>query len=449
MNKILYLTTMVIAAGMFLLMSCQGNRSTKKHISQSIADSLKGHCPLVVYFSRAGENYIVGKVKKGNTAYVAEEITELTGADIYEIKAVKDYESLSYEEMLATVREEHEQGTMPEFTTDLRDTKKYDVIFIGGPVWWGTYPRVMQSFFRKFNLNSKILIPFTTHEGSGLGNTKTELQNAYPDATILDGFSITGHEAQTPQAHDAIRQWLESLSFNANVSRTSADAVTGATRLHKDCTSLGEAMSRNRTASVKATYRDGREEELEMVVYGSVDMGDGLLWSATNLGASEPWKPGDHYAWGETAPKKSYTESNYAYLNKNIGDDISHTWYDAASVTLGGDWHIPTYEQWHTLLRNCEHEFVTINGIKGHLLKAGNGNLLFIPGNGYVYDEAVGTPNEGFYWAATVSDSVNAYVTYLPENSWGQSNYGRYIGIGIRPVRTNNINIASEKDDLK
>lgn len=439
MTKYVYLITIAMAITICTscLTACKGRRNTENKVSQPVIDSLKGHRPLVIYYSRAGENYIVGKVEKGNTAYVAEHIAALTGADIYEIEAEKDYESLSYEEMLTTVREEDEQGAMPGFTTDLVDVDEYDVVFVGGPIWWGTYPRLMLSFFKKFDLDGKILIPFTTNEGSGLGNTKIDLQKAYPNAIILDGFSITGQCARTPQAHDAVKKWLENLSFNANIIRETADAITGVSRLRTDYSESGRALNQNTTSIVTIAYRDGRIERQELVVHGSVDMGDGLVWSAANLGATRSWERGNHYAWGETEPKRNYIESNYRYLNKNIGHDISHTWYDAASVALGGDWHIPTYDEWHTLLRNTEHEIVSVEKVKGHLFKAKNGNLLFIPGNGYIYDEIVGTPDEGYYWSSTNSNTVNAYVTYLPENSWGQSNYGRHIGIGVRAVRQN------------
>lgn len=435
MNKYILFTAIVIASSAVLLSSCQRSRNAKKQVSACVVDSLKGRRPLVVYFSRAGENYIVGQVEKGNTAYVAEYIAQLTGADIYEIRAEKDYEKLSYKEMLGVVREEHEHGEKPGFSTELGDTKKYDVVFVGGPIWWGTYPPVMQSFFQKVDLDGKILVPFTTNEGSGLGNTARDLQRAYPHARVIDGFSITGHEARKPEAFDAVKNWIESVSFDTEKKQPAADAVTGATPLHKECTEEGKALEKDTTAVVDVSYPNGRKEKLELVVRGAVDMGDGVMWNATNLGASAPWETGDHYAWGETAPKKSYVESNYAYLNKNIGDDISHTWYDAASVALGGDWHIPTYDQWHTLLQNTKHEFATICGRKGYLFRAKNGGLLFLPGNGYVYDKTVGTPEEGFYWTATNSNTANAYVTYLPKESCGQSNYGRHIGIGIRPVR--------------
>ena len=134
-----------------------------------VCNSLKDKKVLVVYFSRAGDNYIVGKVDKGNTAFIAEYIAEMTDADICEVKGEKDYEAMSYKEMLDMVREEGENKEFPGFKTNLGDVSNYDVVFIGGPIWWGTYPRAMFSFFKEYDFNGKIIIPFTTNEGSGLG----------------------------------------------------------------------------------------------------------------------------------------------------------------------------------------------------------------------------------------------------------------------------------------
>lgn len=154
---------------------------------------------LVLFFSRASDNYKVGRIKKGNTAFLAEHISEMADADIFEITSQKDYD-IPYTRMLQVVREEWENDEYPAFCEPLHDIDKYDIIFVDGPIWWGTYPRVMFSFFKEHNLNEKIIIPFTTNEGSGLGNTKADLQRLFPKATIIDGFSMSGQEARKPEA---------------------------------------------------------------------------------------------------------------------------------------------------------------------------------------------------------------------------------------------------------
>ena len=79
-----------------------------------------------------------------------------------------------------------------------------------------------------------------------------------------------------------------------------------------------------------------------------VDLGLSVYWASCNLGAEKPEESGDYYAWGETKPKSNYSEYNYSYYDANttvmtdIGNDISGTQFDAATVNLGSDWRMPT-----------------------------------------------------------------------------------------------------------
>ncbi len=410
----------------------------QEEINSNIAmEKLKGKRVLVLFFSRAGDNYKVGNVKKGNTAFLAEHISEIVGADLFEITSKKDYD-IPYTKMLQVVREEWENDEYPEFNEPLHDIDKYDIIFVGGPIWWGTYPRVMFSFFKKHDLNGKVIIPFTTNEGSGLGDTKVDLQRLFPKAVVIDGFSISGQEARKPEAREIVKHWLENLNYQdvALLKKdNNIDGLTSATTINNQLTQKGKESEKQIKRVLDIKFQDGHFEKRELVVRGIVDMGFGTLWGANNLGADFPWEIGNHYAWGETEPKQSYKESNYQYYHQVIGDDISKTWYDAAQKELGGDWRMPTQDEWHELLFSTEHEWVSIHNNQGYLFTAKNGSHLFFPANGYIYDQNVGTPDEGYYWSSTFSNIDNGYVTYLPSNSWGISNYGRYIGIGIRPVK--------------
>lgn len=82
---------------------------------------------------------------------------------------------------------------------------------LGYPVWWGTYPQVMFTFFKKYDLSGKTLIPFTTHEGSGLGNCVKDVKEAYPKANVVEGFSMYGHDVRTGQAR--VEKWLKKLGY--------------------------------------------------------------------------------------------------------------------------------------------------------------------------------------------------------------------------------------------
>ncbi len=163
---------------------------------------------LVVFFSHAGDNYAVGNIKVGNTKIVADYISAYTGADQFEIKTTK-YDGMAYKPLCDLAKKEQENGELPPFEGSV-DVTKYSTIFIGGPVWWGTYPQVMFTFFKKYNLNGKTIIPFTTHEGSGLGRCVKDVKKAYPKATVLQGFSIYGHDVRTGK--ERVEKWLRKVT---------------------------------------------------------------------------------------------------------------------------------------------------------------------------------------------------------------------------------------------
>ena len=164
---------------------------------------------LVIFFSHAGENYSVGNIEEGNTKIVADYISEITGADQFEIVAEKNYD-MPYMDLIKVAQDEAKAGELPAYKGDV-DVTPYDVIFIGGPIWWGTYPQVMFSFFKDHDLSGKTVIPFTTHEGSGLASTVRDVKKALPKATVKDGFAIYGHEVRSGRAK--VEKWLKGLGW--------------------------------------------------------------------------------------------------------------------------------------------------------------------------------------------------------------------------------------------
>ncbi len=164
---------------------------------------------LVVFFSHAGDNYAVGNIKVGNTKIVADYISAFTGADQFEIKTSK-YDGMAYKPLCDLAKKEQENGELPPFEGSV-DVSQYDVVFIGGPVWWGTYPQVMFTFFNQYDLSGKTIIPFTTHEGSGLGSCVQDVKQAYPKANVAEGFSIYGHDVRTGK--ERVEKWLKKLGY--------------------------------------------------------------------------------------------------------------------------------------------------------------------------------------------------------------------------------------------
>lgn len=205
MNKKLFLALVALAT----LLVCLGINFFERR-----SKNMDGKRVLVVYFSHRGDTYKVGRVDKGNTEFIVEHIADLTGADTARIEPVGDYDK-PYDELIAYALEEAKQQAMPAYKKLNVNPADYDVIMIGSPVWWYTYPRFVFTFLRDNAdaLDGKTLVPFTTAEGSGLAKTAEDLQKLFPDARHLQGFTITGHEARGPEAREEVRKWLEQIGF--------------------------------------------------------------------------------------------------------------------------------------------------------------------------------------------------------------------------------------------
>ena len=206
-----------LASALCLLVStaCSGNKKSEANVNvnkqateEQAAVNTDGKA-LVVFFSHAGDNYAVGNIKVGNTKIVADYISELTGADQFEIVTHK-YDGMAYKPLCDLAKKEQQNDELPPFEGSV-DVTDYSTIFIGGPVWWGTYPQVMFTFFKQYDLNGKTIIPFTTHEGSGLGSCVQDVKEAYPRANVQQGFSIYGHDVRSGRSK--VEKWLKALGF--------------------------------------------------------------------------------------------------------------------------------------------------------------------------------------------------------------------------------------------
>lgn len=168
---------------------------------------------LVVFFSHTGENYGVGNITKGNTCIVAEMIAEATGGELFEIVPVQKYPK-TYDACVDLAKKEKSAGARPAIEGDIA-VEGYDTVFIGYPNWWGDMPMPVYTFIERHNWQGKNVIPFCTHEGSGLSNTEKYIAEACKGATVGKGFAMRGTTAQNSreQAKKSVLAWLEIAGF--------------------------------------------------------------------------------------------------------------------------------------------------------------------------------------------------------------------------------------------
>lgn len=163
---------------------------------------------LVIYFSRCDENYAVGYITKGNTEVIAEYIEEFTGADLFKCEPVKEYSS-NYSECCNEAKKYQNMNARPELKNYLDSIENYDIIYIGGPIYWGELPYEVYSQLDRLDFNKKIIKPFSTHEGSGLGSVVSVLKEKCVGATIKEGIAIKGTEVYKEETKNRIKNWVE------------------------------------------------------------------------------------------------------------------------------------------------------------------------------------------------------------------------------------------------
>ena len=196
----------IITAVLALLVVTSCNAQNKQEVKSSNKNTMNKS--IVIFFSHAGDNYSVGNIEVGNTKIVADYISKIKGADLFEIVTHK-YDGMAYTPLINLAKEEANKGELPPYEGTAPDLSPYDTVFIGGPVWWGTYPQVMFTLFKDINLDGKTVIPFTTHEGSGLASCASDVKKAFPKAKVTGEFSIYGHEVRTGRAK--VEKWLKGL----------------------------------------------------------------------------------------------------------------------------------------------------------------------------------------------------------------------------------------------
>ena len=164
---------------------------------------------LVVFYSRADENYVNGMIKKlelGNTEVAAGIIEKLTDAKMFKIEQMQPY-SKDYNECIAQAQADQKRDARPELKRYPETLEDYDTIYLGFPNYWGTMPMAVFTFLEHFDFSGKRIRPFCTHEGSGLGNSIKDIQRLCPDAKIEKGLAI--HGGSVERSERDIEKWIK------------------------------------------------------------------------------------------------------------------------------------------------------------------------------------------------------------------------------------------------
>lgn len=209
MKTKLILCIMTVCVMGVLIMGC-GNDTAKKdevkgkntvaEAGTSVTEGTgAGSKSLVVYFSWSG-----------NTEFVADEVAKEAGADVFRVvPAEASRYGGDYDTVVDIAKKEVAEQVRPEFAGSVANFEQYDTIYLGYPCWWGDMPMIMYSFLAKYDLSGKTLAPFTTNEGSGFGDSLTNIQKAAPKAKLADGLQIRGKQVESSIGE--IKAWVDGI----------------------------------------------------------------------------------------------------------------------------------------------------------------------------------------------------------------------------------------------
>lgn len=164
-------------------------------VDVSKKEGKNGGKTLVIYFSHSG-----------NTRVIAQYVHEIVGADLVELKTVKPYPE-DYDECVDQAKKEQDDDFRPELKTKIENLADYETIYLGYPNWWGTTPMAVATLLETYDFSGKVIYPFCTHEGSGLGQSTQDIKKWSPKVILKEGLAIRGRSVRS--AKGEVETWIK------------------------------------------------------------------------------------------------------------------------------------------------------------------------------------------------------------------------------------------------
>jgi flavodoxin len=155
---------------------------------------------LVAYFSPTG-----------TTRRIANDISDILGAEIYEIKPAILYDNKDLDWDKKDSRssvEMMDQNSRPELADKNANISAYDTIFVGFPIWWYVAPHIINTFLESYDFGGKTIVTFATSGGSGFGDALSNLKHSAPDAKFIEGRVFHGRTEK-----DTVATWIKTVDF--------------------------------------------------------------------------------------------------------------------------------------------------------------------------------------------------------------------------------------------
>lgn len=181
--------TILLAAGLLFVNACAAKNNDKTAVVK--AES----AVLVAFFSA-----------QGHTKALAEKIAKVTGGDLFEIVPEQPYTEADldgWNDSARGTRESKDRTTRPKVKSRVDNFEQYDTIYLGFPIWWYTAPTIVNTFLDSYDTSGKVIIPFATSGGSGIGETEKDLRVSAPKAIFKPGKVMNNY------SEEEVKEWVK------------------------------------------------------------------------------------------------------------------------------------------------------------------------------------------------------------------------------------------------
>jgi len=261
MKVMLIILGIVVVAAIAVVAGCRIMASRSTEATVALTAKIPGKIA-VVYYSQS---------KVGNTATVAKWIAKHTGGELVPIETVEAYPD-AYGETLKAAKKDMENGGTRAIKA-VPPPDGYDVVFIGTPIWYGTYAPPVAEFFKTHSFAGKTVVPFCTHGGGGAGRYFVDVRKACPAATVKEGLTIRGSNqverrlgtgVTVHHTEDDVVNWLNAVFAATAASATTGDALDFQTDTFKTKEGKAVTITAVKHASLRIQY-DGLEIQVDPV----------------------------------------------------------------------------------------------------------------------------------------------------------------------------------------
>ena len=261
MKILLIILGVVVVAAIAFVAGCRILASRSTEATVGLTAKLPGKVA-VVYYSQS---------KVGNTATVAKWIAKHTGGELVPIETVEAYPD-AYGDTLKAAKNDMENGGTRAIKS-VPPLDSYDVVFIGSPIWYGTYAPPVAEFFKTHSFAGKTVVPFCTHGGGGAGRYFVDVRKACPAATVKEGLTIRGSNqverrlgtgVTVHHTEDDVVNWLNAVFAATAASATTGDALDFQTDTFKTQEGKAVTITAIKHASLRIQY-DGLEIQVDPV----------------------------------------------------------------------------------------------------------------------------------------------------------------------------------------